>query len=223
MSICSFFYLWNLFGVGVFQRSMLNCRREGWGQSAMSICSFFYLWNLFGVGVFQRSMLDWWRGWDQSAMSICSFFYLWILFGVGVFQRSMLDWWRGWDQSAMGICSLFYYVKCIQCSGVPEIYDWLLMGSRCGRAVLTLAQLARGPLWCIEREIERDKTWAVNIIWISVLGICALYYMWNLFSVMVCQRSMLNWRGVNMGCTLHLKICPRYMCIHCSICETYLV
>ena len=178
--------------------------------------------------------LIWCRGfpeiyaWLVEGMGSVCHEYMFILLSVNliwcrVFQRSMLDWWRGWDQSAMGICSLFYYVKCIQCSGVPEIYDWLLMGSRCGRAVLTLAQLARGPLWCIEREIERDKTWAVNIIWISVLGICALYYMWNLFSVMVCQRSMLNWRGVNMGCTLHLKICPRYMCIHCSICETYLV
>ena len=73
--------MWNLFGVVVFQRSVLDWRRA-WSQSDTDICAFFYLWNLFGVVVFQRSMLDWKRGWDQSAMGICAFFYMWNLFGV---------------------------------------------------------------------------------------------------------------------------------------------
>ena len=108
---------WNLFGVVVFQRSMLN-----WGdQSALGICALFYMWNLVGVVVCHRSMADWRRGWGQSVMkliqcsglpeiyspleegvgSVCD----WNLFGVVVFQRSMLTW---GGQSALGICALFY-------------------------------------------------------------------------------------------------------------------
>ena len=61
IGICAFCYLLNIYGVVVFQRSMLNWRR-GWGQSAMGMCEFCYICNLFGVMVFQRSMLDWRRG-----------------------------------------------------------------------------------------------------------------------------------------------------------------
>ena len=62
MGICAFFNMSNLFGVVVFQRSMLDWRRE-WDQSAMGICAFFYMGNLFGVMVFQRSILNCRRGW----------------------------------------------------------------------------------------------------------------------------------------------------------------
>ena len=54
-------YTWNLFGIMLFQTSMLDWRRE-WGQSAMGICPLCYIWNLFGVMVFQTSMLNWRRG-----------------------------------------------------------------------------------------------------------------------------------------------------------------
>ena len=40
----------------------------------------------------------------------------------------------------------------------------------------------------------------------SAIGICALCYIWNLFSAMVFQGSMLAWRGVG-------SICHGYMCI----------
>ena len=46
--------MWNVFGVVVFHRSMLNG-----GISAMGRCAFCYMFNLFGVMVLYRSMVDW--------------------------------------------------------------------------------------------------------------------------------------------------------------------
>ena len=46
MGIFPFCYIWNLCGVMVFQRSLLDWRR-GWGQYTMGICAFCYIWNLF--------------------------------------------------------------------------------------------------------------------------------------------------------------------------------
>ena len=42
IGISALLYLWNLFGVVVFQRAMLNWRR-GWGQSVIGICPFCYM------------------------------------------------------------------------------------------------------------------------------------------------------------------------------------
>ena len=63
MGICALCYIWSLFGVMVFQRSMLDCRSGvrvnlPWVYVHFAI----YIWNLFGVMVFQRSMLDCRRG-----------------------------------------------------------------------------------------------------------------------------------------------------------------
>ena len=58
--MCIVLYM-NVFGVMVFQRSMLAWRR-GWGQSAMGICAVCYIQNLCGVMVFKTSMLDWRKG-----------------------------------------------------------------------------------------------------------------------------------------------------------------
>ena len=43
-------HIWNIFGVMVFQRSMLDWRR-GWGQSAICICAFCYMWDFLCVMV----------------------------------------------------------------------------------------------------------------------------------------------------------------------------
>ena len=45
----------------VLHTSIVNWRRQGWGQHAMGICTFYSIWNLCGVMVFQTSMLDWRR------------------------------------------------------------------------------------------------------------------------------------------------------------------
>ena len=83
MGICALCFVWNLFGVMVFQRSMLNWRR-GWGQSVMGICPLCYIWDLFGVMVFQRSMLNWrgmgsiWHGY------MCIVIYMKLMWWGGV-------------------------------------------------------------------------------------------------------------------------------------------
>ena len=65
----------NLFGVVVFHRSMVNCRRGGvrppWVYVHSAICE-----NVFGVAVFHTSKVNWRRGWSQSALSICGFCYM---------------------------------------------------------------------------------------------------------------------------------------------------
>ena len=43
----------------------------------------------------------------------------------------------------------------------------------------------------------------------SVLGICAFCYMWNLHCVVVYHRSLIDGRGWGLG----VYICPGYMCI----------
>ena len=115
-----------------------------------------------------------------------------------VFQRSMLDWRRGWDQSAMGIYALCYiYIWNLFCNGFPEIYAWLEegVGSICHEYV------------CIVLYVK--LIWWSGVAWIcvplqgaqSALGICAFFYMWNLRSVVVFHRSMVNWRrGMGSVC-----------------------
>ena len=86
MCICACFYMWNLFGVVVLHRSMINWRRAichvyicillyvkliwcsgvAWiydqlvgGPSALGIFAFCYMWNWFGVVVLHGSMINW--------------------------------------------------------------------------------------------------------------------------------------------------------------------
>ena len=80
MGRCALCYIWNVFSVMVFQRSMLHWRR-GWGQSPIGICALCYIWNFFDVMVFQRSMLDCRRGWSQYCIGICALCYIWNLCG----------------------------------------------------------------------------------------------------------------------------------------------
>ena len=137
MGICAFCYIWNLIGIMVFQRSMVNWRREG-GV------------NLLWVMVFQRSMLDWRRGgWGQSAMGICAFCYLWQLFDVVVLHRYMLYWRRGvGGQSAMGICAFCYIWNLFWCNRFPEMYSQLEEGVRsiCHAYLCILLYLKL--IWC---------------------------------------------------------------------------
>ena len=75
IGICAFFYMSNLFGVVVFERSIFEWRR-GWSLSVIGICAFFYMSNLFGIVILQRSMLDWRRGevslqWAYVNSAIC--------------------------------------------------------------------------------------------------------------------------------------------------------
>ena len=134
-------HIWNLFGVMVFQRSILNWRERGWVVTQTwvyvhcAICLKFIWCHGFS------EIYAWLEeGWGQSGMGICALCNIWNLFGVMVFQRSMLNWRRGGG---------------------------------------------------------------VNMPWVYVNF---AIYIWNWFGAMVFQRSMLYWRGW-----------------HCAIYETYLV
>ena len=178
MGICAFCYMWNLLGVMVLQRHMLDWRR-GWHcidhwliaggcmllYMKLILCSGFpeiytqleerggvnLPWVYVHCAVYETYVVYWFsrdlcsiggEGWGQSAMGICALCCIWNLCGVLVVQRSMLDWRRGRGQSVM---------KLMQCSGLPEIYDWGGSSSAWGMCIL---------LWCS-----------------------------------VCHRSMVNWGG----------------------------
>ena len=96
LGICAFFYMWNLFSVVVFHRSMVD--QKG-GTSALCICAFCYMlcafcymWNLFGAVVFHRSMVDW-RGRGVKCISVCtssekmSSLQVWLLLHRGLFYE----------------------------------------------------------------------------------------------------------------------------------------
>ena len=116
-----------------------------------------------------------------------------------VLQRSMLNWRRGWGQSAIGICAFCYTYPDLPVDlpslvyGIQGIYVWLkgvdlTRSAKFGAAVFKASML----------------NWLGGQ---SPMGIYALCYIWNVFVVMFCQRSMLNWR-IGVG-----SFCHRYMCI----------
>ena len=128
----------------------------------MGICAFCYICNLFGLMVFQRSMLDWRRGVHLTNMStMCILLYMQLIWCNG-FPEIYAQLEEGWGQSVM---------KLMQCSGLPEIYAWL---------------------WGVHLP---NMSTLQNLLLLHIdMGICAFCYLWNLFGVMVFQRSMLDWR-----------------------------
>ena len=83
LGICAFCYMWDLFGVVVFHRSMVNWRRGTLVYVHSAICeTYMVLWysiDLWSIG---------------GGLGICAFCYMQDLFGVVVFHRSMVDWRR---------------------------------------------------------------------------------------------------------------------------------
>ena len=57
MGISAFCYIRKLFGVVLFQGSMLDWRK-GWGQSAMGLYAYCFIGNFFSVVVLHRSIVD---------------------------------------------------------------------------------------------------------------------------------------------------------------------
>ena len=118
---------------------------------------------------------------------------MWNLFSVVVFHRSMVNW-RGY------ICPqymcILVYVKLIWCSSIPYIYGQLEVGYICPKYMCILLYVKL--LWCSSIPYIYGQLKGGT----SALSICAYCYMWNLFSVVVFHRSMVNWRRG-----------PWYMCI----------
>ena len=159
MSINALCYIWNIFGVMVFQRSMLNWRR-GWGQSAIGICALCYTYMKLiwcnGFPEIYAQLEEGVGGW--SAMDICALCYIWNLFGVTIFQISMLNW-RGWGQSAIQICAFCYIYVTNTNLYLPQVhwgyYQTLLwsllamlrLGDRHINATWGLSMLPLVPKW----------------------------------------------------------------------------
>ena len=57
---------------------------------------------------------------------------------------------------------------------------------------------ARSDMRCAKCGVAVLKASLLNGGSQSAMGICALCYIWNVCGVMVLQRSMLDWRGVNL-------------------------
>ena len=114
-----------------------------------------------------------------------------------------------------GYMCILLYVKLLQCSGFPEIYAWLERGmeSVCHGYMCILLYVKL--IWCI--GLAQIYGWLEEGAWgQSAMGICAFFYMSNFCSVVVFQRSMLDWRrghGVSLP----------WVYVHSSICQTYLV
>ena len=223
--IYAFFYMWSLYGVVVFQRSMLSWRR-GWGQSAMDICGCFYMCNLFGVVVFQISMLSWRRVRGYvclwyicillyvKLMCIFAFFFMWNLCGVVVFQRSLLDWRRRWGQSAMGICAFCYLWKLFS---IVVLHRYMLnwrrgVGSICHGYMCI--QLSMTVIWCsgfpeIYARLEEGGEVTLPLVYVH----SAIYdsYLVYWFSRDLCS--------IGGGGEVNLP----WVYVHSAICDSYLV
>ena len=107
--------------------------------------------------------------------------YTWLVEGVGSICH--------------GYIALYYILKLIWCNGFPEIHAQLEegVGSICHRCMCIVLYIYETYVveWfsrdlCLIRGGD-----GVNLPWVYVH--CAIY-IWNLFGVMVFQRSMLDWR-----------------------------
>ena len=119
MGMCAYRSIWDLSGVTLFQRSMLNWSgfHLPWVYVHGGLYEIYWVWWLI---VFQRSLLDC-RG-CQFAMGIFAYCSIWNLSGVMVLKRSMLNW--GVSIGHGNMCMLFY-MKDMWCNVIPEILlDW---------------------------------------------------------------------------------------------------
>ena len=129
--------MWNLHGVVVFHRSMVDWRRVDQDTA------FCYMLHLFGVVVFHTSMVNWRMGpWNMcillyvklrwcssipyiygqlergtSALSICGFCYMWNLCGEVGFHRSVVNSWRGVGHLS-SVCTSFEYMSSLHYTGL---------------------------------------------------------------------------------------------------------
>ena len=183
----------------------------------MGICAFIDMWHWFSVVVFQRSVVDWGRGY------ICHG-YTCILLYVTLNSRNVKSATSSANMSSNSRhvklpflttrCQyILLYVTLIWCSGVSEIY-----GQFGGRGICAFFFMWH---WFSVVVFQRSMVnWGiichgymcillyVKLIWCSgvpeiygqlggtsTMGICAFFYMWNLFGVVVFQRSMVNLGG----------------------------
>ena len=105
MGIYALCYIYNLFGVMVFQRSILNWRRGIGSIWHGYMCIVLYM-KLIWCNGFPEIYAWLEEGWGVNLPWVYVHCAIYEVCGVMVFQRSMLDWRRGQGQSGMGICAL---------------------------------------------------------------------------------------------------------------------
>ena len=171
---CAFCYIWNLFVCHVFQKSMLI-----WGGQIWAQCAFCYIGNLFGVMDFQKSMLNWGAKYEHNVHSAIHETYLVSWFSEIYAQL------EGVHLPNMSTMCILLYRKLIWCHGFPEIYAQLGGPNMSTMCILLHMKL----IWC--HGFPEIYAQLGGQIWAQ----CAFCYTWNLFGVMVFQRSMLDWRG----------------------------
>ena len=118
-----------------------------------------------------------------------------------------------------GYMCILLYMKCIGCNGFAWIYGQLAggpsaMGTCAFCYILNLlgvmvlqgsmvnwGSICQGYMWILLYvKLLGCNSFAYMHAWLeegwaqSAMGICAFCYMWNLFSLMVLQRHMLDWR-----------------------------
>ena len=198
----------------VFQRSMLDWRRGWWSICHGYMCIVLYM------------KLIWCDGFPEIYAQLEEGVVVnlpWVYVHCAIYE-TYLVWWFSRDLCSIGggvgsichgyMCTVLY-MKLIWCDGFPEICarleEWV--GSICHGYMCIV--LYMNFIWCNEfPEIYAQLEEGVGGQ--SAMGICALCYIWNVFGVMVFQRSMLDWRrgrGVNLP----------WVYVHCAIYETYLV
>ena len=188
MGICAFWYIWNSFGVVVFQRSMLNWRREHevnlpWVYVHSAIYETYFM---------QLCCIDLWSFWGgvgvSLPMGICAFCYIWNLCGVVMLHRSVVILRRGWSQSAMDVCAFCYiwnlfYVVVLHRSVVILRRGW--SQSAMGICAFCYIWNLFHVLVLHRSVVILRRGWSQ-----SAMGICAFCYIWNLFHVVVLHRSV---------------------------------
>ena len=181
MSIYALCNIWNVFGVLVFQRSILNWRR-GWDQSAIDICALCYIWNLFGVMVFQTSMLNWRQGWVNLSWVYvhCAIYETYL---VSCFSRHLCSIRGGVGSICHGyMCIVLYIYETYLVEGFSRYLCSIGRGHWGGSYAMGIYALCY--IWNLfdvkvfHRFMLAIGGWGWGQ---SAMGICALCYIWNLF------------------------------------------
>ena len=129
----------------------------------------------------------------EGGLGICAYCYMWNFCGVAVFHTSMVNW-RGEVHLPSKYMCILLYLKLI-CSVV--VYHRSMVNWRRGLWYMCILLYVK-LLWCTSIPYIYHQLEGVT----SALSMCAFHYMWNLCSVVVFHRSVVNWRRG-----------PWYMCI----------
>ena len=90
----------------------------------------------------------------------------------------------------MGICAFLYMWHWFSVVVFQQIYGWLGRGYICHGYMCILLYVTL--IWC--SGVPEMYGWLGGT---SAMGICAFFYMWHWFGVVVFQRSMVNWEGTS--------------------------